>query len=281
MHFLANKPHIVFQESVKSGAWRQFVGIETGGWNVSLESSRIACTSCPLLDCSGLIAPDAASLAAIENFKVGEVRLERGGQVMIQGTRSAHVYTVVSGVLIRYRLMDDGRRQIINFSFPGDLVGLQATLEEPMTHAVEALTDARLCAFPRDKFRSFIGRFPNLSYDLVWLAAKEEAALEEHLVALGQRNARERIAYLALFLVQRALNTGLTEGRHRLVLSVTQSQIADMLGLSLVHTNRSLQALRREDLVRWSLTTIEIPDMEAVRKFVQFDRNLLGNRPFI
>ncbi|WP_172799914.1 Crp/Fnr family transcriptional regulator [Croceicoccus bisphenolivorans] len=248
---------------------------------MSLEASQTSCLECPLRDCPGLRDADDDRLRLIHNFKLGEIGLERGGQVLVQGNRSAHIYTVLEGVLIRYRLLDDGRRQIINFVFPGDLVGLQSAFDEPMTHGVEAITTARLCAFPRDAFRDFIGQFAHLSYDLVWLAAKEEAALEEHLVALGQRNARERIAYLALFLIERAENTCLTDGRHRINLNVTQSQIADMLGLSLVHTNRSLQTLRKEGLVTWSLNTIEIPDMEAVRQYVQFDRSLVGPRPFI
>lgn len=251
------------------------------GVALNLEASRRSCLQCPLRNCPGLRNPDDKRLSIIEEFKLGELPLERGGQALIQGAQSAYIYTVLEGVLIRYRLLDDGRRQIINFVFPGDLMGLQATLEEPMTHGVEAITEARLCAFPRESFRDFIGQFSKLSYDLVWLAAKEEAALEEHLVALGQRNARERIAYLALFLIERAENTCMTDGRHRSDLTVTQSQIADMLGLSLVHTNRSLQTLRREGLVVWRLNTIEIPDMEAVRQYVQFDRSLVGERPFI
>lgn len=248
---------------------------------VEVETSRFACRQCPLRHCSGLRSPNADRLDTIEGFKTGEITLERGEQALVQGARSAHVYTVLDGVLIRFRLLDDGRRQIINFVFPGDLVGLQAALNEPMSHAVEAITPARMCAFPRDRFVEFIGQFADLSYDLVWLAAKEEAALEEHLVALGQRNARERIAYLALFLIERAEGTCLNDGPHRLVISVTQGQIADMLGLSLVHTNRSLQALRREEMVRWTLNAIEIPDMEAVRRYVQFDRSLSAARPYI
>ncbi len=248
---------------------------------MSLETSRHSCIECPLLGCPGLSSPSDEKRKLIDEFKLGEIALDRGGQVVIQGVRSAHVYTVLDGVLIRFRLLDDGRRQIINFLFPGDLIGLQSALDEPMTHGVEALTEGRLCAFPRDRFRNFVTRFPDLSYDLVWLAAKEEAALEEHLVALGQRNARERIAYLALFLIDRAEATCRTDGPHRINLTVTQSQIADMLGLSLVHTNRSLQALRREGLVTWSLNTIEIPDMEAVRRYVQSDHVARHKRPYI
>ncbi|WP_066766821.1 Crp/Fnr family transcriptional regulator [Croceicoccus pelagius] len=251
------------------------------GNDMNSGSQHFTCTQCPLLSCPGLREQEKDRLALIQEFKHGELGVDRGEQVLVQDTKSEHLYTVLKGVLIRFRLMDDGRRQIINFLFPGDLIGLQATLDEPMTHGVEALTDARLCVFPRADFRHFVSQFPDLNYDIVWLAAKEEAALEEHLVALGQRNARERIAYLAMFLIERAEQTCLTSGPHKMSLAVTQGQIADMLGLSLVHTNRSLQSLRKDGLVRWTLTEIEIPDMDAVRDLVQVERANPKKRPFI
>jgi len=253
---------------------------ETNGRGVKVGAAMTPCTDCPLLDCPGLRQMEPERRREVEAFKQGEISLERGGQVLTQGLRSNEIYTVLSGVLIRFRLMDDGRRQIINFLFPGDLVGLQSMLDEPMTHGVEALTPAQLCVFPRDRFIDFVGQNPDMGYDVIWLAAKEESALEEHLVALGQRNAKERIAYLALFILRRAEGTCLA-ANGRVELSITQGQVADMLGLSLVHTNRSMQALRRDGLVRWSLNAIEIPDPEAVSQFVRYDAHLSNPRPYL
>jgi len=240
------------------------------------ESSWVPCALCPLRDCRGLRPLDAEQTAFMQEFKQGELRIDRGTQVLIQGQRSANVFTVLQGVLIRYKLLEDGRRQIVNFMFPGDLIGLQAAMGEPLAHSVEALTGATLCVFARDRFRELVGLHPELGFDMIWLAAKEEQALEEHLVALGQRSARERIAYLAVFLVQRAIDTGIARG-NSVTLSVTQTQIADMLGLSLVHTNRTLQALRQANLISWNLSEIQIADMDAAREYAHFDT--AGDRP--
>lgn len=234
-----------------------------------------------MLGCPALHTPSQERLRATQEFRKAQHTLERGAQAVIQGARSANIYSVLSGVFIRYRLLADGRRQIINFVFPGDMIGLQAMMDEPMTHSVEALTRGELCAFPRDGFPDFVSKDPDLGFDVIWLAAKEEAALEEHLVALGQRNARERIAYLALFLMKRAEGTCMAKSGHRLELSITQGQIADMLGLSLVHTNRSMQQLRREGLVHWNLNEIEIPDPEAVMQYVRFDPDSHAKRRFL
>lgn len=242
---------------------------------------QVPCDQCPLPGCPGLRPLGPAEVAYMQHFKQGELRLDRGALALAQGQRSAHVFTVLDGVLIRYKLLEDGRRQIVNFMFPGDLVGLQAAMGEPLSHSVEALTPATLCVFARDRFPELIHHQSQLAYDVIWLAAKEEEALEEHLVALGQRTARERIAYLAVFLMSRAIETGMTQHGASLALSVTQTQIADMLGLSLVHTNRTLQALRQADLIGWTLAEISIPDLAAARAFAGYDAPALGSRPYV
>lgn len=241
----------------------------------------IPCTQCPLQACPGLRKLDERQLAYMTEFKAGEVKLDRGEILIEQETESRHLYTVLEGVLMRYRTLEDGRRQIVNFMFPGDLAGLQGAFEEPASHTIETLLEARLCVFKRGDFADLIGQHPRLGYDLVWLAAKEERALEEHIVALGQRSAKERMAYLAVWLLDRALATGVSADDNVLHLPITQTQIADMLGLSLVHTNRTVRQLEREGLVIWKNREICVPDMAKACEFAQFDRNLEKVRPFI
>jgi len=251
----------------------------TGGNGGRISTERTPCRQCPLAGCEGLIAPDETQRAWIEAFKAGEASYTRGEQVMQQGARATRLYTILDGVLLRFRLLEDGRRQILNFMFPGDLVGLQSAFDAELAHGVEALTDARLCVFPRDRFFELAMSHPRLSFDVTWLAAREEASLEEHLVALGQRNAQERMTYLAVYLVQRAMETGVAQNGV-LRLTVTQGQVADMLGLSLVHTNRSMQALRRAGLVDWTINSIAVPDMESARAFAQMEGEP-AKRPYI
>lgn len=232
-------------------------------------------------DCPGLRELDDRQLTYMQDFKSGEVRLDRTEVLIEQETETTHLYTVIEGVLMRYRSLEDGRRQIVNFMFPGDLAGLQGAFEEPASHTVETLVESRLCVFKRSRFSELIVQHPRLGYDLVWLAAKEERALEEHIVALGQRSARERLTYLAVWLLDRALATGVSADDNVLHLSITQNQIADMLGLSLVHTNRTVRQLEREGLVIWKNREITVPDMDKACEFAQFERRLGKVRPFI
>ncbi len=239
------------------------------------------CRVCPLLACKGLRPLEPAQTDYMQSYKQGEIAIERGGALVVQGAPRLQLFTVLSGILIRYRLLADGRRQILNFLFPGDLIGLQEAVDQPSANGLEALTASRLCTFALAGFRDLIANHPALAYDIIWLAAKEEAALEEHLVALGQRSAKERVAYLAVFLVQRAIDTGMAGPGNRVALTVTQSQIADMLGLSLVHTNRTIQTLRRSNLIHWTISEIGVEDMAAARSFAHLEPTSFSPRPFL
>ncbi|OBX19531.1 hypothetical protein A9995_07210 [Erythrobacter sp. QSSC1-22B] len=241
----------------------------------------LPCQTCPLQNCPGLRPLEQRQLDYMQSFKRGEVRVERLGAVVRQGEASHHLYTVLEGVLMRYRELDDGRRQIVNFMFPGDLVGLQGAFDEAPQHSVEALLPARLCVFGQGGFAELIGTHPGLGYDLTWLAAKEETALEEHIVALGRRSAKERVTYLAVWLLDRAIGVGMVDADNRLALPIKQAQIADMLGLSLVHTNRTIKSLARDGLVDWKPGEICVGDLDAASEYAQFDRRADQVRPFI
>ena len=241
---------------------------------------RRSCLACPLLGRAGLRPLDKSQLKFMDGFKQGEFTIDRGGQLLIQGSISPHIYTLLEGVMFRFRILEDGRRQIVNFLFPGDLVGLQGAMEEPLTHGCEALSTAILCVFSRDRMPDLFADQPRLGFDVTWLASKEEAALEEHLVSIGRRTAQERVLYLAIFLLERAQATGLAKGKS-LELSVTQGQISDTLGLSLVHTNRTLQALRKNGILIWSLTAIHIPDMQKACDFAHYEGMPTRPRPYI
>ena len=241
----------------------------------------VPCVDCPLQRCDGLRELSPEHLAYMATFKQGEVKGKRGSVVISQNDSSERLYTVLEGLLIRYRRLEDGRRQITNFMFPGDLVGLQAAFDEPTPHGVEVLIPARLCHFRRDAFPDLVGSYPDLGFDLTWMAAREEVILEEHLVAVGRRSASERVAYLAVWLVERGAAVGLSSSENTLDIPIRQGQIADMLGLSLVHTNRTVKSLAREDIVHWTPSSIHIPDLDRAARHAHFRLRPEREKPFI
>ena len=111
-------------------------------------------------------------------------------------------------------------------------------------HSIEALTDVTLCVFPREKLWSLYEKHTGLAFDVTWLGAREESILGDYLLTVGQRRADERIAFVLLHLFHRARQLGLTKG-NAVALPITQEHLADTIGFSLVHTNKTLKQLRK------------------------------------
>ena len=224
----------------------------------------IACGTCLLHDLPQAFLPAAPEeRAAIAAFRSGTRAVAAGQPIVEEAERSTHLYTLYAGWAFRYKTLSDRRRQILHFLLPGDLMGLQDEFAEGRTHGVEAATDVRLCAFPRDRLWSFFHEQPKMGYAITWLAAREEKMLDDILVSNGRRNAAERVAMLLLHLFRRAEHIGLTDGR-RLAFPFNQQHIADALGLSLVHTNKTLRKLQRQGLHRLEGGVLEILDPHAL-----------------
>lgn len=243
-------------------------------------SPIIPCTQCPLQAAAGLRAMAPHQVEYMLSFKQGELYVARGAHMLSPGTVSPHLYTLLQGVMFRFRVLEDGRRQIVNYLFPGDLIGLQGAMDDPLLYGIEAVSEARVCLFKRERFLELFAGHPRLGFDVAWLAAREESSLDEHLMAVGRRNARERIAYLAVFLFLRGRATGMA-GRTYLNISLSQAQIADTIGLSVVHTNKTLQSLRRSRIIEWTRDRIGIHDLQGAIACAKYDLPAESPRPFI
>ncbi len=240
---------------------------------------RTPCQQCPLRNLQDFRDFSARELEFVSQFKSGELSVERGATILVEGMHSAHLFTVLSGWAFRYKLLPDGRRQIMNYVLPGDLIGLQGSLMGEMDHSVEALTPVTLCLFERSRLERLFERHASLAYDLTWIAAHEERILDEHLLSVGRRTALERTAYLVSFLHQRARSSGMNGGRR--IIPITQQHVADTLGLSLVHTNKTLRKLADRTLMRWQDRGCEILDPDGLLALADWEGLQRGPRPFI
>lgn len=178
----------------------------------------------------------------IESFRAETASVPAGISVVHEGQTNARLFTLYAGWAFRYKTLSDGRRQILNFLLPGDLVGLQQEFDCVSLHGVEALTDCSLCVFPTDSLWAVFREHPRLGYDITWLAAHEESHVDDNLLSTGRRNATERVAMLLVHLYRRMERLGLVEDGS-VAFPLNQQHIADALGLSLVHTNKTLRRL--------------------------------------
>jgi CRP/FNR family transcriptional regulator, anaerobic regulatory protein len=238
------------------------------------------CDQCLLRKRPSLREFNPEELAFVKAFKTDELRVDAGASFLREGTRSEYLYTVLSGWAFRYKMLDDGRRQILNYALPADMLGLQGALMNEMEHSVEALTPLVLCVFPRAKLWDLYSRLPTLAFDITWLAAREEQLIDEHLVSLGRRTALERAAYLLLHLFVRAEESGLVKDGI-IQFPFTQQHLADTLGMSLVHTNKTLKRLFISKAVRWKDRVFEMVDRAALAGIAGSEAAKARPRPFI
>ncbi|MGX1307966.1 CRP/FNR family transcriptional regulator [Amorphus suaedae] len=192
----------------------------------------------------------------------GFERVARAGATLFrEGAAAVGLFILREGWAFRYKTLPDGRRQILTYLLPGDLAGFQAATLSWVDHGVETLTPVRyanysLASLFADSFAQ-AGRDPVEA--VAHLASLQERALDEHLLTLGRRSALERVAYIIWTLVQRLKSLGL-ERDGRVEFPLTQQHLADTLGLSLVHTNKTLRRLSGMDCLSWKGRTLVVRD---------------------
>lgn len=241
----------------------------------------IPCRLCPLRRHALFVPFTEEELAFMERFKQGELVAAAGSTILLEGSSSPQLFTVLSGQGVRSKTLPDGRRQVLNFLFPGDFVGLQAGLLGEMKHSVEARTPMMLCVFDRSSLWRLFRASPARAYDLTWIAAVEEHFLGETVASLGQRDATERVAWALLRIWTRLRAIGLSEDGGAVPFPFRQQDLADALGLSLVHTNKTLARLRALGLVRWSEGRLHVSDPRRLAEMGHTDLERPERRPLM
>jgi CRP-like cAMP-binding protein len=240
----------------------------------------IDCKDCPLRRRRAFQPFTEAELAFMRRFKSGELTVSPRMTILMQGAPSPQLYTVLSGWGVRYKLLPDGERQVINFVMPGDLIGLQAGVLGEMQHSVDAVTDMTLCVFARADVWDLFRDSPERAYDITWLAAREEHFLGDMLATVGRRAGLERVAWGLLVLYRRAEARDLARDG-TMPMPYRQQDLADAFGLSLVHTNKTLRALRAQRLIAIGEGSLRILDPPRLEALANLDPPSEAPRPLI
>jgi CRP-like cAMP-binding protein len=239
------------------------------------------CQNCPLRGQSQFKSLPDDHLDFLRRFKAGEIQVEPGAQLLMEGANSPQLFTALEGLGVRYKTLEDGRRQVINFVLPGDFVGLQAGVMKEMRHSVEASTPMTLCVFNRADLWTLFKAQPAIAFDLTWLAALEESFLGDALAMVGQAPAETRIVWGLLRFHDRCRMAGLGDGRG-VPFPYRQQDLADALGLSLVHTNKTLQSLRQRQVLSLQENRLRFLDMGRAEAMLDAElRHQAAPRPLI
>ncbi len=168
------------------------------------------------------------------------------------------------------KLQPDGKRQIIDFQIPGDFLGLRSILLRTSDHSFEPIVDILAIEVPKGDLLDAFSETPRLATAILWAASRDEAMVVEHLVRLGSRDADKRLAHFLLELFSRLILVGMADSSGY-ACPLSQYHLADALGLTSVHVNRTLRKLREAGLVSLREGRVEIMDLDGLVKLAEFD----------
>ncbi|WP_419899642.1 Crp/Fnr family transcriptional regulator [Roseomonas sp. USHLN139] len=212
--------------------------------------------------CAACAVRPFALFRVVPQARVGEIARVRSAVRLVRAGEAIRdtVFTLYAGWAFSWTTTPDGRRQILDFHLPGDLVERSEDGAE-----VSALTDASFCVLARDRLCEFMGRDPGLALSYADGLVRDRTRLRERLTSLGRRDALGRVAHLLLELHTRLTHRGGAD-RSGAPLPLKQAHLSDALGLSVEHANRALAVLRKDGVASLQKGRLEILDRAAMEE---------------
>ena len=213
-------------------------------------------------------------LSAEERCALGRASLlprqVRASEALVrEGEPTGSIHFLTDGWACRFKLTRDGRRQISTLLAPGDVCNLDALLFGRLDYGVRMLTAGAILSVPRERASALASDRPGIARGFTWLGFVENAGLAQWALCLGRQSARQRVAHLICELAVR-LGCSDDEGEISFELPLTQEHLADVLGLTPVHVNRTLSQLRAEGILASTVRRFEVRDVGALRRIADF-----------
>ena len=198
--------------------------------------------------------------------------------IVREGDKPSDCNLLLEGFVCRYKITEEGKRQIFSFHIPGDIFDAQSFLLETIDHSVATLTPCKVALIPHATMQEITERYPRITR-AIWKDTLVDAAIfREWMASIGRRSAYQRIPHIMCEMVVKLHTVGLADDHHRIEWPMTQNEVGDALGLSLVHVNRTLKELRGEKLITLSNGVLTIHDWESLKRAGQFEPHYLHLR---
>jgi CRP-like cAMP-binding protein len=221
-----------------------------------------------------LMALTDGGRAHLANLVANAFELKPRRKLIDRCRPSEHFFIVVSGWLVDYRQLRNGRRQILNFRLPGELIGIECLIYRDALYSTASLTHCSVAPVSREAFEQVQILFPRLASAFLLTSMRDAAILQQRAVNLGRRPAFQRVAHLLLELEQR-LRTSENHDRKRVPFPLSQQDIADCVGITPQYVNRVLQQMRRMRLIRLDDGSLEILDSAELQSVGRFTPDYL------
>ena len=198
----------------------------------------------------------------------------RDAYLVREGEPTTSCMLLVTGFAFRQKLVNSGARQIISFHIPGEFLDIQNSLLETADHNVQALTRISTAVIAKAPLLELMERRPRIRKALWTDSLYDASVFREWVVNVGRRDARQRIAHLLCELAARLRSAGMANGE-MYEFPLTQEQVADATGLTSVHTNRTLQTLRKDGLISLNNGKLTVLDWDALADAGDFSERYL------
>ena len=201
--------------------------------------------------------------------------IDKGKDFIRQGQQGIYTYLLLDGWAYSYQVLSNGKRQVISFFIKADFIGLVAGNGRPYDHSVRSLTSCKMCRLSHDQVYRIFQQAPRLAFTIASTIRHHNAILHEHVVRIGNRNAYSRTGHFLLELLNRIeMNSTLPIENYEFPIS--QNLLADTLGLTPVHINRTMRKLQSDNLIDYDRDRIYISDRNKLAEMVGFDKAYLA-----
>jgi CRP-like cAMP-binding protein len=214
-----------------------------------------------------LTEPEVADLLAAFERRLS---MKKARDVILEGYESHKLHVAVSGFAARYKLLANGKRQIISIVLPGDIIGMPSIFFKSPRYSVSTISDMTVDVIGLQKFLNICRKTPSLAIGMLWYSEEELANYADRIVDLGRRSPLERVAHFVLELHARLHSTGRATERS-FDMPVSQEIIGDLLGLSAPHVNRMLHQLKAERLISTDRRRVTLEDRQGLQLLAQFE----------
>ncbi len=220
-----------------------------------------------------------------QNYRKEQIKVPARSTIFQEGENHDFIYTLYSGWGIIYKTVrNNGKRQILRFLLPGDLIGYQTNAKGVIAHSAGTVTESILCAFPRAKLMPMLRENPELAIRLVNMESRDMSLCQNHLMAAGRKTARESIAFLLMELfyrVQFQIEDSYSPSAQTIDFPVTQEDIGDALGLTNVHVNRVIKELMNEKLIYCHKKKLVILNEKVLSEIAEFSPDMIAPHPLV
>ena len=225
---------------------------------------QTACYQCPIRNLALFEAVDKELLDWTQKFRSQQYILDARRLLYREDDTVSESYTLFTGWIMLFKMLPDGKRQVLRFALPGDFLGSRGGV--PVNHSALAITECVLCGFPQDKLNQLFAERSEIAATLVGIQQRDMTQCYNHMINVGQRSAIESIAGMLIDLYDRCIECHRTARPETIWFPLSQEEIADYAGITLVHVSRVIKELRDQGVLENGHRKIRILDTGELRR---------------